>query len=264
VIKILDQLVRAWRTEDPRELSSQLDQFQAGVDRSIRSIRSGVWPRLQERIVSGGTHRVQFGELLEVESTGTVVVVLPQITGADLGQVCGVLKTRPTGVVQLSAPRGSIVGAADNAAVPLRARGLRLYVATTRGWWSADTVPDSGEYTPTASNLENCTNARDAAGFWQKTGNIVQVSAGVLVDNDGASSPKQVELSVPIDPGANFSNFSSAMGAASSGTATTVNTFGGRVMSASGSRRIRISIDDTTSSGPRFMQASFQYAVANP
>lgn len=134
---LLSRLIRTWRTDDPLELAAQLATHQQDVDGALGRVRDGAWPRLSERVVSSGTHRVRLGELLLCETVaGDATVVLPESTGAAIGQVVGVSKLLAPGRVLVTS-RSPIDGVQrDGAPQILNSIGVRLYVATTRGWQS--------------------------------------------------------------------------------------------------------------------------------
>lgn len=199
----LQRMIRSWRTDQPTELASQLEDHQREVDEALRRVGAGAWPRLRERVVSGGAPTpVQPGELILAETwSQSATLTLPQIGGDMLGAVCGVAKMRTENEVRVFATRGRIDGVLRDAS-PLRIGpvGMRIFVATTKGWWSVgergiDTF--EAELTGSASIGDPLTIGSPAlsdAGFARLSSNTVvrvpyparwrvDVFAGVTHDN---------------------------------------------------------------------------------
>lgn len=136
----LRQLIRRWRTDDPTQLEHQLITHQQDVDDALQRLGQRVWPRLVETAVATGSHRVRLGELLLVDTAaGNASVVLPEISGAILGQIVGVKKISPANSVRISVPRGRVDGAST---LQRRGLGLTVWVATSHGWQSVGGYSD--------------------------------------------------------------------------------------------------------------------------
>lgn len=209
----LQRQIQVWKTDDPRELEQQLREYQKEVNESLLRASAGAW-RLQERFASAGTHAVQAGELLMLEPvTGDAIVKLPELTGAVLGQLCGVARLSPRNDVKVFAtvqrkpgespatsPRGRIDGVQRNRTpLSLPALGARVFLATSKGWMSVGGASDHGVYTPEVSGLSNF-SVSAIEGRFSRVGNVCHVGVSIQGENTSTSTPKQVHISLPVPP----------------------------------------------------------------
>lgn len=261
----LQRMIRSWRTDQPTELASQLEDHQREVDEALRRVGAGAWPRLRERVVSGGAPTpVQPGELILAETwSQSATLTLPQIGGDMLGAVCGVAKLRTENEVRVFATRGRVDGVL-RAASPLRiaGTGMRLFVATSKGWWSFGGELE-GEYSPTVSNEDNLGvgTASNVSHLWRLRNRVVSVDGRITLTASG-SGQKSFEITLPINPSSVFPDAHAAHGPGSmvAGDLAT-DCQAASVQAVTGANRVRVASASSATSGARAFRYHFVYRL---
>ena len=256
----LQRAIRQWRTDEPKQLAEQLAQHQQDVAESLTRIAGGAWPRLEQRVASGGTFNLLEGQLLLADtSSADTIVKLPEATGKTIGAICGVLKLSPQHEVRVFVPRGTLDGHSPLRIAPV---GLRLFVATVAGWWSVG-GDSAGEYVPSVSNESNLTvgSAANSSHQWQLRGGLVSVDGRISLTVSGAGQ-KSFEITLPINPASPFPNSNGAHGSGSMvATDLATDCQAVSVQAVPGAHRVRVASASSATSGGRAFRYHFVYRL---